>query len=238
MKLLILALAMLLLLLMPSALACVAPCESGSASISVGSGQYVKITVTPCDKGVYYYSWDTKSAAGTIPLTYVNPDPKDKTPGCAIEFNAPIVIDNCVDYYINVDVTNKERGSCTDTKCITIHVCPTPCPLTEELYCESDYGVIDKTPKVYTYTGAIDSTLKTKWLVGGADHTADATGTYQEILTVQKSWLTAPSVANPKTCTEVQFTLTDSKGNVLVDCSKPICLVFKPVASIVLKTTP
>jgi hypothetical protein len=245
MKLLTLAEAMLLLLLVPGTLAFVDPCESGSASISVGSGQYVKITVDPCDKDIYYYSWDTESAAGTIPFTYVNPAPSDTTPGCAIEFNAPIVLadedpatDDCADYYISVEVTNKERGSCTDKKCITVHVCPTPCPLTDELYCESDYGVIAGTPKVYTYAGAIDSTLKTKWLVGGADHTADATGAYEETLTVQKSWLTAPSVANPKTCTDVQFTLTDSKGNVLVDCGKQICLVFRPVASIVLKTTP
>ena len=59
MKIMIIALAIVLLSVLPGAAMTVEP--SRSAEITVGSGQYVKLSVTPDDPSIYYYYWYSSS---------------------------------------------------------------------------------------------------------------------------------------------------------------------------------
>ena len=55
MKVIIIALALALLSVLPAAAAVAVP--SCPTDITVGSGQYVKLSTTPVDPGIYYYYW-------------------------------------------------------------------------------------------------------------------------------------------------------------------------------------
>lgn len=227
MKNIIIGLALFLLFVAPNAAATVsAGCPAGSAEITVGSGQYGKLSVTPVDTVVYYYSWYSDGITLNPGLT--------STP--TVDFIAPIVVgETCKDYTVRIDVTNKERGSCTDRKCITVHVCPTTCPLEDDAQCESTYS-----DKEYQYIGHWDNTLTLTWTVNGVERTADA-GSNGKKLTVIKDWLNLPSSPtgiNSKACTPVTFKVVDANGNTLTDCNKEICLVFKPTAEISSGTIP
>jgi len=220
----IIALAALLLLALPSLAVAIVAAECPT-EITVGSGEYVKLSVTPTDTDVYFYSWYSSGITLNSPTNLPT-----------VDFNAPTVTgENCVDYTVNIDVTNQERGACTDTKCITVHVCPTPCPLEDDLQCVSTY-----VPVVYEYTGHWDSTLTLTWTVNGVTRDADQ-GTDGKVLTIPLEWLnqpTGPTGSDSKACTTVTFKIVDAHGNVLTDCSSQICLVYKPVAEISAGTTP
>ena len=58
MKIIIIALAVVLLSVFPGLAAVAAP--SCPTDITVGSGQYVKLSTTPVDPGIYYYYWYSK----------------------------------------------------------------------------------------------------------------------------------------------------------------------------------
>jgi len=222
MKIIIIALAIVLLSVFP-AIATVAP--SCPTDITVGSGQYVKLSTTPVDPGIYYYYWYSSGISLNSP-----------TNSPTVDFRAPLVTGtNCMDYIVSVDVTNKERGSCTDTKCITVHVCPMPCPLRDDLQCVSAY-----IPDVYEYTGHWDNTLTLTWTVNEVSRTADA-GSNGKKLTNPLAWLkttTSPTGTDSKACTNVTFKIVDANQNTLTDCNAQICLVYKPIASISAGTTP
>ncbi len=252
MKIDVLALAMLLLAIAPSAMATVDPyCETPYATVNAGSGQYVSISAEPCNYDIYYYTWKASEAIG--PLNYINPDPDIAASSCAVSFFAPTVTgENCVDYYVTVDVTNKERGSCTATRCIRVHVCPTPCPTTDKLFCDTDYKLSQNgAPVTFTYTGHYDSSMTIQWLVKkGPDNTKwDKTADAQtdgsanpkiKDLVVLYDWLNHPTSntgAGQKACTDVQFILKDSTGKTLVDCTHQICLVYDPQDATIAGTT-
>jgi hypothetical protein len=245
MKKYVLVLAMLLLAVVPSAMAIVDPyCETPYATVNAGSGQYVKISAEPCNYGIYYYTWKASAAIGQ--LTYITPDPKIPTSSCAVSFFAPTVTgENCVDYYVTVDVANRDRGSCTATRCIMVHVCPTPCPTTDKLFCDTDYELSQNgAPVTFTYTGQYDSSMTIQWLVKGpdalkwdktADAQADGDGSANpkvKDIVVLYDWLNHPTSSTgtgQKACTDVQFILKDSTGKILVDyCTHQICLVWDP----------
>ena len=223
MKVIIIALALALLSVLPAAAAVAVP--SCPTDITVGSGQYVKLSTTPVDPGIYYYYWYSTGITLNSPTS---------TP--TVDFKAPLVTGtNCVDYIVSVDVTNKERGSCADTKCITVHVCPTPCPLKDDLQCVSSY-----VPEVYEYTGHWDNTLVLTWTVNAITRSADA-GSNGKKLTIPLTWLktpTSPTGTDSKACTNVTFKIADANQNILTDCNAQICLVYKPIASISGGTTP
>lgn len=224
MKIIIIALAIVLLSVFPATAVFMAP--SCPTEIAVGSGQYVKLSTTPIDPDIYYYYWYSSPE-----ITLNSP-----TSSPSVDFNAPLVTgDNCVDYTVTVDITNKERGSCADTKCITVHVCPTPCPLSDDLQCVYDY-----VPVVYEYFGHWDNTLMLTWTVNEVTRTADA-GSDGKKLTIPLEWLngpTGPTGADSKACTTVTFKIVDADQNTLTDCNAQICLVYKPIASISAGTTP
>lgn len=246
------AFAMLLLAVVPSAMAIEDPyCASPYATVNAGSGQYVKISVTPCDKNIYWYTWRASAAIGQ--LTYIEPDtPTYPESSCAVSFFAPTVTgENCVDYYVTVDVTNRQKGSCTAQRCIKVHVCPTPCPTTDKLFCDTDYkdGKLGA-PVTFTYTGQYDSSMTIQWLVKGPDNTKwDKTADAQtdglanpkiKDLVVLYDWLNHPTSntgGGQKACTDVEFILKDSTQKTLVDCTHQICLVYDPQDATIAGTT-
>lgn len=251
MKIFVLALAMLLLAIVPSAVAEDPYCATPYATVNAGSGQFVKIAALPCDYNIYYYTWKASAAIGT--LTYISPDPQILTSSCAVSFFAPIVADDgnpntddCRDYYVTVDVTNKDRGSCTAQRCIRVHVCPTPCPTTDKLFCDTDYkNSLLGAPVIFAYTGQYDSSMVITWKVNGADKTlaAQTDGTTNPKildLIVLYDWLNHPTSNigdGQKACTDVQFILKDSTGKTLVDCTHKICLVWDPQDATIAGTT-
>jgi hypothetical protein len=245
MKIYLLTLAMLLLAIVPSAMATVDPyCATPYTTVNAGSGQYVKISVTPCDYNIYYYTWKASEALGT--MTYITPDPAPiPTSSCAISFYAPTV-ETCMDYYVTVDVTNKQKGSCTAQRCIKVHVCPTPCPTTDKLFCDTDYkNSLDSTPVKFTYTGQYDSSMSITWKVNGVEKTlasqSDGNANPSILdLVVLYDWLNHPTSntgAGQKACTDVQFILKDSTQKTLVDCTHKICLVWDPQDATIAGTT-
>ena len=88
MKIIIIALALALLSVFP-ATAVVASCPT---DITVGSGQYVKLSTTPVDPSIYYYYWYSSG------ITLNSP-----TSSPTVDFRAPLVTGtNCVDYVVSV----------------------------------------------------------------------------------------------------------------------------------------
>ncbi len=223
MKIIIIALALALLSVFPAI----------AAVCTVMSHGYYSRLRTVCE--AFYHSGRSRHLLLLLVfITGITLNSPTSSP--TVDFRAPLVTGtNCVDYIVSVDVTNKERGSCADTKCITVHVCPTPCPLRDDLQCVSAY-----VPEVYEYTGQWDNTLTLTWTVNAITRTADA-GSNGKKLTIPLTWLktpTSPTGADSKACTNVTFKIADANQNILTDCNAQICLVYKPTASISAGTTP
>jgi hypothetical protein len=185
---------------------------NGCDLLTVTENQDVVLEVAPCDDDAYYYSWygPTFSIAG------------DDT--CEASFVAPEVT-ACTDYTVYVDVDNQAYGSCTDTKCITITVCPTTCDLTSWSGCINDYLT-----QSYSYTGTLGAGAYVEYWLNGAWY---STGLDADFPLGVLNTPTGPMSPDNVKCNTIELKVFDNDGTKLNDlCEKQICLTFDPTASI------